>query len=340
MSSSPEQGHTLRGQLHRQSRERREGDDMDPTEQNQSSSSANRGSDDGRVLKVEDALHYMGLVKTRFFQEPQKHKEFLAILSDFRAWKATTGEVVRRMSILCLDYPDLLHGLDKFLPLRYRTVVSETANTDNTADSQHAQNAVCTSTSSKRSSFIPGQSENQHLRDESRAAHDVRQLQSDNSHSNLVGAIDFPEGYPFSASFRTTGMYIAACNLVDMASSDYETTPISNSSMNGLEFVQNQSLQSAGGSAGPSAVETVNANEFGEAIRFINKVKNRYGEHDIFFKFFYLTLRGYKRDRVVINKMHSLMCELFKFQNDLLTDFNHFVPESILRSASARSAAN
>lgn len=319
-----------RGHSQSQSQEGREEDNMDHTENTQSHSSNTRGTFTGRMLKVEDALQYIGLVKVRFLHEPHVYDFFLEIMKDFKAQTLTTPEVVARVNSLFMAHSDLIHGFKKFLPPDYYIETYEESTTGNTTAIQHATNSMGFSPISDRGDYMPEQSGDQNSRDGQGATHLVRHLQSDRSYSNHVEAADHMQGGPTGAfDVEDSDAHLVACNLVDMVTAQREATLELDLSMAGLALVQDRSPDSVDGSPDPSALETAEMIEFEKAVRFINKIKNRFADHSSIYDSFLDILRGYEWDRKIINDIHRLVSELFKDHNDLLTEFNYFVSEKV-----------
>ncbi|NWW58545.1 SIN3B protein, partial [Ifrita kowaldi] len=75
-----------------------------------------------RVLtpQVEDALSYLDQVKIRFGSDPATYNGFLEIMKEFKSQSIDTPGVIRRVSQLFHEHPDLIVGFNAFLPLGYR----------------------------------------------------------------------------------------------------------------------------------------------------------------------------------------------------------------------------
>ncbi|EHH29775.1 Transcriptional corepressor Sin3b [Macaca mulatta] len=80
------------------------------------------GSDEAkdREVKVEDALTYLDQVKIRFGSDPATYNGFLEIMKEFKSQSIDTPGVIRRVSQLFHEHPDLIVGFNAFLPLGYR----------------------------------------------------------------------------------------------------------------------------------------------------------------------------------------------------------------------------
>uniref|UniRef100_A0A8C2TRT2 Paired amphipathic helix protein Sin3b n=1 Tax=Coturnix japonica TaxID=93934 RepID=A0A8C2TRT2_COTJA len=70
--------------------------------------------------QVEDALSYLDQVKIRFGSDPATYNGFLEIMKEFKSQSIDTPGVIRRVSQLFHEHPDLIVGFNAFLPLGYR----------------------------------------------------------------------------------------------------------------------------------------------------------------------------------------------------------------------------
>lgn len=71
-------------------------------------------------VHVEDALSYLDQVKIRFGSDPATYNGFLEIMKEFKSQSIDTPGVIRRVSQLFHDHPDLMLGFNAFLPLGYK----------------------------------------------------------------------------------------------------------------------------------------------------------------------------------------------------------------------------
>ncbi|XP_062816074.1 paired amphipathic helix protein Sin3b isoform X2 [Anolis carolinensis] len=86
------------------------------------SRAASAGGPAGEKLPVhvEDALSYLDQVKIRFGSDPATYNGFLEIMKEFKSQSIDTPGVIRRVSQLFHEHPDLIIGFNAFLPLGYR----------------------------------------------------------------------------------------------------------------------------------------------------------------------------------------------------------------------------
>ncbi|KAE8632435.1 hypothetical protein XENTR_v10001548 [Xenopus tropicalis] len=71
-------------------------------------------------VHVEDALSYLDQVKIRFGSDPATYSGFLEIMKEFKSQSIDTPGVIRRVSQLFHEHPDLMLGFNAFLPLGYK----------------------------------------------------------------------------------------------------------------------------------------------------------------------------------------------------------------------------
>ncbi|KAM8961090.1 paired amphipathic helix protein Sin3b [Pelodytes ibericus] len=71
-------------------------------------------------VHVEDALSYLDQVKIRFGSDPATYNGFLEIMKEFKSQSIDTPGVIRRVSQLFHEHPDLMLGFNAFLPLGYK----------------------------------------------------------------------------------------------------------------------------------------------------------------------------------------------------------------------------
>uniref|UniRef100_A0A7N1A344 Histone deacetylase interacting domain-containing protein n=1 Tax=Kalanchoe fedtschenkoi TaxID=63787 RepID=A0A7N1A344_KALFE len=79
------------------------------------------------------------------------------------------------------------------------------------------------------------------------------------------------------------------------------------------------------------------AAEFKEAVGFVNKIKVRFRADDHIYKSFLEILNLYRKERKSIAEVHQEVFALFQNHPDLLAEFAHFLPDSAVAAASAKS---
>ncbi|XP_029470051.1 paired amphipathic helix protein Sin3b isoform X2 [Rhinatrema bivittatum] len=95
-------------------------------------------------VHVEDALSYLDQVKIRFGSDPATYNGFLEIMKEFKSQSIDTPGVIRRVSQLFHEHPDLILGFNAFLPLGYKIELPKNGRliVQTTAPSQVSSNSV------------------------------------------------------------------------------------------------------------------------------------------------------------------------------------------------------
>lgn len=343
MPSPPLQIPFSRGQSQSrsQSQEGRQEDNMAHSENAQSRSVTTRGTFNGRMLRVEDALQFIGLVKVRFLQAPHVYEYFLEIMKDFKAQIISTSDVVARVNSLFMTHSDLIHGFKKFLPPEYHIETYGQSTIINSIATHHPPNAIAFSPVSDRGDYVLEQSGNQDLTDGQGGTHEVRHPQSDLPYSNHGEPARHMQARPTGAfGAEDADVNLVACNLMDMVTAQQEAALASDSSTAGLALVRNRSSNSGGGSPDPPALEAAEMIIYDKAVRFINKIKNRFANRSSIYYSFLDILHEYEWDREIINEIHRQVSQLFKDHNDLLAEFKYFLSERIRLIAPVRADTN
>ncbi|CAD5209235.1 unnamed protein product [Bursaphelenchus xylophilus] len=76
-----------------------------------------------RPLMVDDALQYLEQVRQQFSDNPEVYSNFLEVMKDFKSQDIDTQGVIRRVSQLFVDHPNLITGFNTFLPSGYEVQV-------------------------------------------------------------------------------------------------------------------------------------------------------------------------------------------------------------------------
>eukprot|EP00049_Salpingoeca_infusionum_P009546 m.161692 g.161692 ORF g.161692 m.161692 type:complete len:1543 (-) comp14364_c2_seq1:375-5003(-) len=69
--------------------------------------------------------------------------------------------------------------------------------------------------------------------------------------------------------------------------------------------------------------------EFSHAIRYVNKIKERFKTQEDVYKSFRRILDTYQRESKSINEVYSQLAKLFENDPDLLSEFSQFLPEAV-----------
>lgn len=72
-----------------------------------------------KCLKIEDALSYLDQIKITYDDQPQVWSDFLNIMKDIKLQKINITSAITNVSYLFRKNPELLLGLNLFLPPGY-----------------------------------------------------------------------------------------------------------------------------------------------------------------------------------------------------------------------------
>ncbi|XP_048469911.1 paired amphipathic helix protein Sin3a-like [Rhincodon typus] len=245
-------------------------------------------------LKVEDALSYLDQVKMQFGNNPAVYNEFLDIMKEFKSQSIDTPGVIDRVSRLFQGHPDLILGFNAFLPPGYRIEIQK-----NKAVSVHG----------------PAQTETQLL---SEAAHDHA--------SATPPSAAAPAVTPVSRSNP------AQCQTPLMGHKD--------ESAERRVIREEPTARALDHHDDPSSNEP-HPVEFDNAISYVNKIKNRYLERPEVYKSFLEILHTYQKEQLIVkdtkgkpycgmteDEVFAKVANLFRGQEDLLTEFGQFLPDA------------
>lgn len=129
-----------------QSREGHDCDDTGYTAPTCSDPSENLSGDADISRMMALAADYIDLVKTRFSHVPHVYKNFLKLFVNFGAGETDISELCRRVSLLCDGHPDLVQGLNQFLPANYHVMGEGESTNASTTTTLHVPGAVLVST--------------------------------------------------------------------------------------------------------------------------------------------------------------------------------------------------
>uniref|UniRef100_A0A8C5QFE1 Paired amphipathic helix protein Sin3b n=1 Tax=Leptobrachium leishanense TaxID=445787 RepID=A0A8C5QFE1_9ANUR len=114
-------------------------------------------------VHVEDALSYLDQVKIRFGSDPATYNGFLEIMKEFKSQSIDTPGVIRRVSQLFHEHPDLMLGFNAFLPLGYKIELPKNGKVVvQTSLSSPVPSDVATSSLSSSRTAFPAPPENSH----------------------------------------------------------------------------------------------------------------------------------------------------------------------------------
>uniref|UniRef100_A0A8C1ZUU4 Paired amphipathic helix protein Sin3a n=1 Tax=Cyprinus carpio TaxID=7962 RepID=A0A8C1ZUU4_CYPCA len=269
-------------------------------------SASAQGQQQFQRLKVEDALSYLDQVKLQFGNQPHVYNDFLDIMKEFKSQCIDTPGVISRVSQLFKGHPDLIMGFNTFLPPGYKIEVqtNDLVNVTTPGQIHHiTPHGISVQNIPTRppppppppplASTPPAQ-----------PTPKSKQLQSPvltpSSHPN-------PSIPPY-ASPRSPPLQ--------------PHTPV-NSMPTAPPLQNNQPV------------------EFNHAISYVNKIKNRFQGQPNIYKSFLEILHKYQKEQrnakeaggsytpaLTEQEVYAEVAQLFKNQEDLLSEFGQFLPDA------------
>uniref|UniRef100_A0A672MPR1 Paired amphipathic helix protein Sin3a n=1 Tax=Sinocyclocheilus grahami TaxID=75366 RepID=A0A672MPR1_SINGR len=280
-------------------------------------------------LKVEDALSYLDQVKLQFGNQPQVYNDFLDIMKEFKSQSIDTPGVISRVSQLFKGHPDLIMGFNTFLPPGYKIEVqtNDLVNVTTPGQIHHitphgisVQNLPITQ---------PAQHQTQTAAPTSTAA---LVIPSQPTPAKISKPMQSPALTPTSQPNPSIPSYASP-----RSPSVQSHTPISSSTAGSTPLQNNQPV------------------EFNHAINYVNKIKNRFQGQPEVYKSFLEILHTYQKEQrnakeaggnytptLTEQQVYAQVAQLFKNQEDLLSEFGQFLPDansSVLLSKTAAEKA-
>lgn len=266
-------------------------------------------------LKVEDALSYLDQVKLQFGNQPQVYNDFLDIMKEFKSQSIDTPGVISRVSQLFKGHPDLIMGFNTFLPPGYKIEVqtNDLVNVTTPGQIHHitphgisVQNLPITQ---------PAQHQIQTAAPTSTAA---LVIPSQPTPAKISKPMQSPALTPTSQPNPSIPSYASP-----RSPSVQSHTPISSSTASSTPLQNNQPV------------------EFNHAINYVNKIKNRFQGQPEVYKSFLEILHTYQKEQrnakeaggnytptLTEQQVYAQVAQLFKNQEDLLSEFGQFLPDA------------
>uniref|UniRef100_A0A672SJ81 Paired amphipathic helix protein Sin3a n=1 Tax=Sinocyclocheilus grahami TaxID=75366 RepID=A0A672SJ81_SINGR len=266
-------------------------------------------------LKVEDALSYLDQVKLQFGNQPQVYNDFLDIMKEFKSQSIDTPGVISRVSQLFKGHPDLIMGFNTFLPPGYKIEVqtNDLVNVTTPGQIHHitphgisVQNLPITQ---------PAQHQTQTAAPTSTAA---LVIPSQPTPAKISKPMQSPALTPTSQPNPSIPLYASP-----RSPSVQSHTPISSSTAGSTPLQNNQPV------------------EFNHAINYVNKIKNRFQGQPEVYKSFLEILHTYQKEQrnakeaggnytptLTEQQVYAQVAQLFKNQEDLLSEFGQFLPDA------------
>uniref|UniRef100_A0A8C2BJF4 Paired amphipathic helix protein Sin3a n=1 Tax=Cyprinus carpio TaxID=7962 RepID=A0A8C2BJF4_CYPCA len=261
---------------------------------------------------VEDALSYLDQVKLQFGSHPQVYNDFLDIMKEFKSQSIDTPGVISRVSQLFKGHPDLIMGFNTFLPPGYKIEVQ-------------TNDLVNVTTPGQIHHITPHGISVQNI-----PPRPPPQLQNQIP-ANPPSLASTPPAQPTPKSKPLQSPALTPSSHPNPSIPPYASprspplqphTPINNM---------------------PTAPPLQNNQpvEFNHAISYVNKIKNRFQGQPNIYKSFLEILHKYQKEQrnakeaggsytpaLTEQEVYAEVAQLFKNQEDLLSEFGQFLPDA------------
>ncbi|XP_052399874.1 paired amphipathic helix protein Sin3a [Carassius gibelio] len=289
-------------------------------------SASTQGQQQFQRLKVEDALSYLDQVKLQFGNHPQVYNDFLDIMKEFKSQSIDTPGVISRVSQLFKGHPDLIMGFNTFLPPGYKIEVQ-------------TNDLVNVTTPGQIHHITPHGISVQNI-----PPRPPPQLQNQIP-TNPPSLASTPPAQPTPKSKPVQSPVLTPSSHPNPSIPPYASprsppvqphTPV-NSMPTAPPLQNNQPV------------------EFNHAISYVNKIKNRFQGQPNIYKSFLEILHKYQKEQrnakeaggsytpaLTEQEVYAEVAQLFKNQEDLLSEFGQFLPDansSVLLSKTAAEKA-
>ncbi|XP_075219291.1 paired amphipathic helix protein Sin3a-like isoform X2 [Lycorma delicatula] len=320
-------------------------------------------------LKVEDALTYLDLVKMKFSNQPQVYNDFLDIMKEFKSQSIDTPGVIKRVSTLFGEHPDLIVGFNTFLPPGYKI---EVRSNDSGFQVQVSMPSPSTSTTTMapavppvhHTTVLPGAT----LALSSSGGTPTTVVVSSSTKPLIIGSTNvMGQNQPGPVPTAPIPVPVTAPPqpLSNALSSHYNhlntiTQVQTHPAVNHLESTSGSQSACVPAAAPPASTPTTGPApgqpapqnqpvEFNHAINYVNKIKNRFqGQPDKYKKFLEI-LHTYQKEQknfkeagkqLTEAEVYSQVAKLFENQDDLLAEFGQFLPDATNHQASVSNKCN
>uniref|UniRef100_A0A671S5N3 Paired amphipathic helix protein Sin3a n=1 Tax=Sinocyclocheilus anshuiensis TaxID=1608454 RepID=A0A671S5N3_9TELE len=271
-----------------------------------------QGQQQFQRLKVEDALSYLDQVKLQFGSQPQVYNDFLDIMKEFKSQSIDTPGVISRVSQLFKGHPDLIMGFNTFLPPGYKIEVQ-------------TNDLINVTTPGQIHHITPHGISVQNI-----PPRQPPQLQNQIP-TNPPSLASTPPAQPTPKSKPLQSPALTPSSQPSPSIPPYTSprspplqphTPI-NSMPTAPPLQNNQPV------------------EFNHAISYVNKIKNRFQGQPNIYKSFLEILHKYQKEQrnakeaggsytptLTEQEVYAEVAQLFKNQEDLLSEFGQFLPDA------------
>uniref|UniRef100_A0A8C2CAQ2 Paired amphipathic helix protein Sin3a n=1 Tax=Cyprinus carpio TaxID=7962 RepID=A0A8C2CAQ2_CYPCA len=275
-------------------------------------SASTQGQQQFQRLKVEDALSYLDQVKLQFGSHPQVYNDFLDIMKEFKSQSIDTPGVISRVSQLFKGHPDLIMGFNTFLPPGYKIEVqtNDLVNVTTPGQIHHiTPHGISVQNIPPRP---PPQLQNQIPANPPSLA-------------STPPAQPTPKSKPLQSPALTPSSHPNPS--IPPYASPRSPPPQPHTPINSM----------------PTAPPLQNNQpvEFNHAISYVNKIKNRFQGQPNIYKSFLEILHKYQKEQrnakeaggsytpaLTEQEVYAEVAQLFKNQEDLLSEFGQFLPDA------------
>ncbi|TPX57792.1 hypothetical protein PhCBS80983_g03578 [Powellomyces hirtus] len=273
-----------------------------------------------RPLNVKDALSYLDQVKIRFNDQPEVYNRFLDIMKDFKSQALDTPGVIRRVSNLFREHPELISGFNTFLPPGYKIepgINGEVkVTTPRDAPPYHDSSSGLQSLGEGATSVSNGTAM---LGNSAPPLPNYFGASSSAYGANAMANLPIPSLAPHNSATNSTGgaqpynaAIASASNIINSMQS------------HGAAPVQPQGARKGSGDGDNRRAPV----EFNHAINYVNKIKNRFSSEPETYKQFLEILQTYQKEQKPIQEVYAQVQVLFKGAPDLLDEFKQFLPDN------------
>ncbi|KTF85820.1 hypothetical protein cypCar_00004661 [Cyprinus carpio] len=280
-------------------------------------SASAQGQQQFQRLKVEDALSYLDQVKLQFGNQPHVYNDFLDIMKEFKSQCIDTPGVISRVSQLFKGHPDLIMGFNTFLPPGYKIEVQ-------------TNDLVNVTTPGQIHHITPHGISVQNIPTRPPPPPPPPQLQNQIP-ANPPSLASTPPAQPTPKSKQLQSPVLTPSSHPNPSIPPYASprspplqphTPV-NSMPTAPPLQNNQPV------------------EFNHAISYVNKIKNRFQGQPNIYKSFLEILHKYQKEQrnakeaggsytpaLTEQEVYAEVAQLFKNQEDLLSEFGQFLPDA------------
>ncbi|XP_016393097.1 paired amphipathic helix protein Sin3a-like [Sinocyclocheilus rhinocerous] len=278
-------------------------------------SASAQGQQQFQRLKVEDALSYLDQVKLQFGNQPHVYNDFLDIMKEFKSQCIDTPGVISRVSQLFKGHPDLIMGFNTFLPPGYKIEVqtNDLVNVTTPGQIHHiTPHGISVQNIPTRPPPPPPQLQNQIPTNPPSLA-STPPVQPTPKSKPLQSPALTPSSHPNPSIPPYASPRSPPLQPHTPVNSMPTTPPLQN----------NQPV------------------EFNHAISYVNKIKNRFQGQPNIYKSFLEILHKYQKEQrnakeaggsytpaLTEQEVYAEVAQLFKNQEDLLSEFGQFLPDA------------